>query len=76
LSEDIWQCPDCTATIHRHPDPAHESQAWTERYITEHEAVHAAQLAEHGGDRDALRMHLRHPALHAAIQQHRHQEES
>lgn len=71
----IWECADCGTTIHRHPDPGHQSQGWTQRFIAEHEALHAAQLAEHGGDREALRRHLRHPALHAAIVQHRHHQE-
>jgi hypothetical protein len=66
---EIWQCADCPTIIHRHPDPTHESQAWTEQFIAEHEAVHAEQLAEHNGDRDALRMRLNHPALHATLTQ-------
>lgn len=55
--------------IHRHADPAHESQAWTEQFIADHEAVHAEQLIEHDGDREALRMRLNHPARHAALTQ-------
>jgi hypothetical protein len=67
---DIWQCTDCPTKIRRHPDPAHESQGWTEQFIATHEATHAAQLLEHDGDREALRHRLNHPARFAAVKQH------
>lgn len=70
---DMWQCEDCPTIIHRHPDPAHESQSWTDRFIAEHEALHAAQLAEHGGDREALRLRLNFPGRHGALVQLGHQ---
>jgi hypothetical protein len=70
--DSVWQCDDCPTIIHRHPDAAHESQAWTDNYIADHQAVHVAQLAEHDGDREALRMRLNHPGRYAALTQLKH----
>lgn len=36
-------------------------------FIAAHDDVHGQQLAEHDGDREALRLRLRNPALHAAL---------
>lgn len=69
IDENVWRCADCPVIIHRHPDPDHESERWTRRFISEHEALHTAQLAELGGDREALRMRLNHPGRYAALAQ-------
>lgn len=64
-----WECRDCGLTIHRNPDdPA--SEAWAKAHIAACRKTHAQQLADHGGDREALRLHLRNPALAHAIRMH------
>jgi len=68
-STEKWECEWGCLTIHLHPDPAHESQEWVRQVMTYHDALHARQLAEHGGDREALRRRLTTPASHAAVQQ-------
>lgn len=62
----LWECPDCGLQIQRNPDDP-LSEEWTRARIAACEDVHAQQLAEHDGDREALRLHLRNPGLAHAI---------
>jgi len=60
-----WRCEDCGIQIHSDDDPG--AKAWTDAFVSDHQAHHAEQLAEYGGDQEALRLHLRNPALAHAI---------
>jgi hypothetical protein len=66
----VWIC-DCADEIHYNPDdPAFETPAakqWREDHIAAHEAMHAAELAAHGGDIELHRHHLKYKALCRAV---------
>lgn len=61
-----WKCPDCPMTVHGNPDDP-QSEAWLAQVRAEHESIHAEQLLEHDGDREALQRRLRNPSLHVAV---------
>lgn len=61
-----WNCTDCNSfQIIGIDAPGYEDVS--QQMIASHQAVHAAQLAEHDGDHADLKLRLRHPALHVAV---------
>jgi hypothetical protein len=64
-----WTCPTCGRFTILGGDISQASYDMQQRRIAEHTGHHAAQLAEHDGDEDALARRLQTPAVHAALTQ-------
>ncbi|MGW0052035.1 hypothetical protein [Nocardia nova] len=63
-----WHCPTCERFSILGGEISESNHAKQQQRIAEHTALHTAQLAEHDGDHDALRLRLRNPHHHAALQ--------
>lgn len=64
-----WTCPTCGRFTILGGEVAESNYQRQQQRIAAHTAHHAAQLAEHDGDEDALQRRLQTPAVHAALTQ-------
>jgi hypothetical protein len=63
-----WHCPTCKRfSILGGADVAQSNFDKQQQRIAEHTKLHTAQLAEHDGDHEALKLRIQTPALHAAL---------
>ncbi|OXR46681.1 hypothetical protein B7C42_01656 [Nocardia cerradoensis] len=63
-----WHCPTCAAFSILGGEVDEATYELNQRRITAHTSLHTAQLAEHDGDHEALRLRLQNPHHVAAVQ--------